>query len=88
LQNFNTSIKKILSYTDYSFQTQGVLQLQHYFREFLQKAAEKTQIYEEMQQWKAMLSAFTTPLNGLESVNIEFIHDIWGLFVKYGKLCD
>jgi len=79
--------QKILSYTDYSFQTEGVLQLQHYFREFLKQAAEKTQIYEEMQQWKVMLSAFTTPLNGLESINVEFIHELWGLFVKYGKLC-
>jgi len=42
---------------------------------------------EEMKKWKFVLSGFTTPLNGLDGINIPFVLEFWNIFKKYGKMC-
>jgi len=78
--------QKIFSYTDYSFQIQGTIELQRSFWEFLKNSLE-INLEEEMKKWKNILSGFTIPLNGLDAINIPFINGIWNIFKKYGKLC-
>jgi len=84
IPEFQHITQRIYSYTDYSFQT---LELQKSFRELLKKSV-KVDIYEEIKKWKEMLGSFTSKLNGLDGIDLEFINDIWGLFKKYGKLCE
>jgi len=52
------------------------------------KKAVKMDIYEVMKGWKEVLGKFTTRLNGLDGINLEFMNEIWELFRKYGKLCE
>jgi len=78
--------QKLFSYTDYSFQSGGVIALQLAFRNIVKNSVDM-EIYSEMKIWKEVLSRFTTALPGLEGINLDFINQIWEIFRHYGRLC-
>jgi len=84
VSEFHDINQRIYSFTDYSFQDQGIIQLQKCFIEFL-KWTTSVEILDEMKHWKDLLRKFTLPLLGLDAINVEFIDSIWKLFQKYGS---
>jgi len=84
ITEFSDINQRIYSFTDYSFQDKGIIQLQKAFLEFL-KWTTQVEIIEDMNNWKNMLRKFASPLLGLDSISEQFISDIWKLFQKYGK---
>jgi len=84
IPEFSNINQKIYSFTDYSFQDQGIIQLQKSFLEFL-KWTTQVEILEDMIHWKNLLRKFSSPLLGIDAINEQFINDIWKLFQKYGK---
>jgi len=79
--------QKIMSYSDYSFQPEGVIALQLAFRRIIRDSA-GIDIISDMEKWKELLHEFTSVLPGLDGIDLEFIKQIWEIFRHYGKLCE
>eukprot|EP01124_Arcella_intermedia_P010069 TRINITY_DN16621_c0_g1_i1.p1 TRINITY_DN16621_c0_g1~~TRINITY_DN16621_c0_g1_i1.p1 ORF type:complete len:375 (+),score=60.50 TRINITY_DN16621_c0_g1_i1:16-1140(+) len=77
LPEFQHVNQRIFGYTDYSFQTTGVLHLQKSFLEVLKEiTSELDPFISQMNQWKSLMSQFNPPILALDTIDIPFISQI------------
>jgi len=78
--------EKFLEFTGVNLEDIAVLEIQAGFVSFLKKMAAKKLPKETFSNWISLLQEFSPKMVGSDSVNVEFLNNILGLYQHYGDI--